>query len=101
MPNDKTTPQKNPNERGCYCAGIDAGFRRKFDIADGYCGVCERCGKPGHTRHFPGPVPYTGAWCDRCYRIVAFTWWLRSPTSWLIFIVFAAMLWPFLSRYFK
>jgi hypothetical protein len=47
------------NERACYCSPGDIS-----------CGICERCREPGHTRHFPGPVPYTGAWCDRCYRIV-------------------------------
>jgi hypothetical protein len=47
------------NQRGCYC--------KPGDVT---CGECERCGAPGHTRHFPGPVPATGAWCDRCYRIV-------------------------------
>ncbi len=47
------------NARNCYCRPGDAS-----------CGTCERCGAPGHTRHFPGPVPSTGSWCDRCYRIV-------------------------------
>jgi hypothetical protein len=28
------------------------------------------CGKPGHTCHFPGPLPYTGAWCDSHYTIL-------------------------------
>jgi len=46
-----------PNQRACYCAPGETS-----------CGICERCGVPGHTRHFPGPVPVTGAWCDRCYR---------------------------------
>ena len=46
--------------RSCYCKPGDTS-----------CGTCERCGAPGHTRHYPGPVPATGAWCDRCYRIVA------------------------------
>lgn len=45
--------------RGCYCKSGETS-----------CGTCERCGAAGHTRHFPGPVPYTGAWCDRCYRLV-------------------------------
>lgn len=46
-------------DRECYCTpGQDS------------CGTCERCGAPGHTRHFPGPVPVTGAWCDRCYARV-------------------------------
>ncbi len=47
------------NARACYCTPGQTS-----------CGTCERCGEPGHTRHYPGPVPSTGAWCDRCYRIV-------------------------------
>ena len=48
-----------PTDRHCYCQPGQAS-----------CGTCERCGEPGHTRHFPGPVPVTGAWCDACYRHV-------------------------------
>lgn len=55
-----------PNTRGCYCKPGEL-----------FCGTCERCGAPGHTRHFPGPVPYTGSWCDRCYRVVGLTWALK------------------------
>ncbi len=29
---------------------------------------CERCGQPGTLRHFPGPSPTSGVWCDRHYR---------------------------------
>ena len=43
-------------ERNCYCKPDDSS-----------CGSCERCGIAGHTRHYPGPVPYTGSWCDDCY----------------------------------
>ncbi len=55
-------------------------------IPDSYCGICERCGKPGHMSHYPGPVPYTGAWCDRCYRIVAWTWPFRIPVLRIIYV---------------
>jgi len=34
--------------------------------------------------HYPGPVPCSGAWCDRCYRILAWTWPFRVPMYWLI-----------------
>jgi hypothetical protein len=60
------------NARGCYC-----------HEGDTTCGTCERCGAAGHTRHFPGPVPYTGACCDRCYRIVGWT----HPTRLLTHII--------------
>lgn len=49
-----------PNARSCYCKPGET-----------TCGTCERCGAAGHTRHFPGAVPATGAWCDRCYSVVA------------------------------
>lgn len=55
-----------PNPRNCYCKPGEMS-----------CGTCERCGAAGHTRHFPGPVPYTGSWCDRCYRIVGLTYLLK------------------------
>lgn len=96
----KPTSPKTPAERLCYCDGLDAEFRRKHNIPDGFCGICERCGQPGHTRHYPGPVPYTGAWCDRCYRIVAWTWPFRVPAVWIIVAVFAAILYPILKRLF-
>lgn len=50
------------NNQGCYCRPGQAA-----------CGRCERCGAAGHTRPFPGPVPYMGAWCDYCYQVVRWT----------------------------
>lgn len=45
--------------RNCYC---------RDDAA--HCGTCQVCGKPGHASHFPGPLPYTGSWCDVHYAVV-------------------------------
>lgn len=62
------------NERGCYC-GIwekNPKLLESQGIPRGYCGLCEKCGRPGHARHFPGAVPYTGAWCDFHYRLLSF-----------------------------
>ena len=61
------------NSRGCYCAlwEKNADVLRSRGLSPGFCGNCERCGGPGHTRHFPGAVPYTGAWCDLHYRRLA------------------------------
>lgn len=62
---------KSPlNARGCYCdlREKDPAFFASRGIPPGHCGICETCGKPGHTRHFPGAAPYTGAWCDYHYR---------------------------------
>lgn len=55
---------------GCYCTlwDKDPACLEKKDVPPGYCGLCEKCGAPGHTRHFPGAVPYTGSWCERHYR---------------------------------
>jgi hypothetical protein len=83
--------QRAARERGCYCDvwNKDPAAYEKLGYAAGFCGICERCSAPGHTRHFPGPVPYTGSWCDRCYRILAWTWPFRSLTGW--FFVLCAL----------
>jgi hypothetical protein len=81
------------NPRHCYCHATNAEDRRARGIPDGFCGICERCGQPGHTQHFPGPVPYTGAWCDRCVRIVAWTWPLKNPVLWFVVIVVGLVVW--------
>ena len=76
-------------QRNCYC-GIWAGNPKMYEergLPRGFCGTCERCGKHGHARHFPGPVPRTGAWCDRCYRITGLTWPLRTPLGWVIIAI--------------
>lgn len=33
------------------------------DLPEGFCGTCDICGKPGHTKGHPS-LPTTGAWCD-------------------------------------
>ncbi len=78
-------------ERNCYCGlwDKDPATYEKQGYPLGYCGICERCGVPGHLRHFPGPVPYTGAWCDKCYLILKLTWPFRSVIGW--FYVFAIL----------
>jgi len=59
-----------PKERNCYCALWEKSPKTLEDqgVPRGYCGICMVCGGPGHTRHFPGAVPFTGAWCDKHYR---------------------------------
>lgn len=60
-------------ENPCYyCATIDSKERSARGVPDGYCGICSICGKPGHIQHFPGPIPYTGIWCDHCVKILYF-----------------------------
>lgn len=55
---------------GCYCTlwDKDPEYYKNKNVPEGFCGLCEKCGQPGHTRHFPGAVPYTGIWCERHYR---------------------------------
>ena len=62
------------NDRGCYCGIWDKnpGFFEKQGVPRGFCGFCQACGQPGHTRHFPGAAPSTGCWCDRHYRRLSF-----------------------------
>jgi hypothetical protein len=83
--------------RGCYCAVWDTepGTYAKLGYEIGFCGTCERCGSPGHTRHYPGPVPYTGAWCDRCFRILAWSWPFRSWQGWGLILAVVALSAPF------
>jgi hypothetical protein len=49
------------------------GVLERRALPPGYCGWCIVCGGPGHARHFPGAVPFTGAWCDRHDRRLRLT----------------------------
>src|SRR5262245_6050144 len=71
-PPDTMSATDEPNRRGCYCSlwDTDPQLLEAQVIPRGYCGLCQTCGKPGHTRHFPGAVPYTGAWCDFHYHLL-------------------------------
>ncbi len=82
-------------ERNCYCGlwDKDPAHYEQQGLPLGHCGLCERCGVPGHKRHFPGPVPYTGAWCDRCYLITKWTWPFRSVVGWFFLLVFLGVAW--------
>ena len=64
------TNTERSNLRNCYCGVWDKKpeLYREYGYPEGFCGFCEVCKKPGHARHYPGPVPYTGAWCDECYQ---------------------------------
>jgi hypothetical protein len=58
------------SEPDCQCSlwATKPDFLASQGVPKGYCGRCEVCGRPGHTRHFPGSSPITGAWCERRYR---------------------------------
>ena len=66
----RTDNKTRAEKLGCYCSlwQEDPAFLKKQKIPAGYCGLCEKCGRPGHIRHFPGAAPYTGSWCERHYR---------------------------------
>ena len=67
--NQDTDNTARAEKLGCYCTlwDKDPEYLKNKNVPEGYCGLCEKCGNPGHTRHFPGAVPYTGTWCDRHY----------------------------------
>lgn len=58
---------------GCYCEALwkDPKYMRRRKIPPGFCGICRKCGQPGHTRHSPLPVPGTDTLCDECHDRLA------------------------------
>jgi len=85
------------NERGCYCDlwEKNPAFYESRGVPRGYCGFCMKCGKPGHTRHFPGAVPFNGCWCDFHYRVASIIHPLGFPGTLIYFglIAGAVILW--------
>ncbi len=53
----------------CYCDlwNKSPDTLEKQGVPRGFCGLCDVCGAPGHLQHFPGAVPFTGAWCRKHY----------------------------------
>jgi hypothetical protein len=80
------------NMKSCYCDYLSDEFRRQHNIPEGYCGICQQCGAPGHTRHHPAPVAYTGTWCNRCYRKLQWTWMFRTPVGLFILSLIVLLL---------
>lgn len=69
----------------CYCTVLWNEHSESLisrGIPRGFCSTCEFCGDFGHTRHYPGPVPYTGSWCDVCYKVEAHLSPYREPGTW-------------------
>ena len=72
-------------QRDCYC-GLDGSTGTSTatsDVPPGICGRCDVCGHPGHIRHFPGPAPVTGTWCDIHFRRAAWPHPLGHYGRWL------------------
>ena len=82
-----TSQTDTPIIAPCYCPP-DAEPGAQF------CGTCQVCGEPGHARHFPGSVPYTGEWCDAHYAELAQTRRLpiASIVVWLIVLTNLAVI---------
>jgi len=74
-------------DRGCYCGlwDRDPAALESRGVPRGFCGHCQTCGQPGHTRHFPGGVPFTGCWCDKHYQRLAWLHPLACPGA-LIYV---------------
>jgi hypothetical protein len=54
----------------CYCKDRETNpalAETMKELPAGFCGVCQVCGKPGHTRGHPS-LPTTGAWCDEHWQ---------------------------------
>ena len=76
----------------CYCTlwEKDPKILESQGVPRGYCGMCDSCGQPGHLRHAPISMPYTGAWCDACYQKAVW----RGLINWLLFFaVVGIVLW--------
>ena len=58
----------NAKHKNCYCTlwDSDPSLLKERGIPYGYCGIC-KCGQCGHLRHAP-TGPYTDEFCDKCYR---------------------------------
>ena len=81
--------EENVPDRNCYCGSLDREYLEKEGVPEGYCGICDVCGEPGHMQHFPGPVPYTGAWCDECLKGVRRGYIIRAIMNSLIMLAVA------------
>lgn len=80
------------NARQCYCNSISREALAEQGIAAGFCGICEVCQQPGHTRHYPGAVPYTGAWCDACFAQLGKTAKTRKMVGFLFYLLFILLI---------
>jgi len=69
------TDEQILGRRYCYCPKGDEASKRlralheSQGVPKGFCGKCQVCDEPGHVCHYPGPLPFTGRWCDKHYLI--------------------------------
>jgi hypothetical protein len=76
----------------CFCDSISSELRIEQGIPEGFCGICEVCGKPGHAQHYPGSVPYTGAWCESCLAMENKWGWVGRLPLYSINIIFYVLI---------
>ena len=53
----------------CYCSEREKSPESDSQIPPGFCGICEICQRPGHTRAHPH-LPVTSAWCEQHWEEV-------------------------------
>ena len=87
--------QESESRGDCYCSiwDEDPQFLREQGLPEGFCGFCDSCEKPGHVRHYPGPKPITGSWCDEHYDELASGFTCGPLGCILIFVLLAALAW--------
>ena len=88
---ERTDP--NREIRGCYCKerqNNPALAESMKDIPEGFCGICDICGKPGHTCCHP-TLPTSGSWCDEHWQqLVSHRIFTLADIIQLIFMVLLA-----------
>lgn len=89
------------SEPDCYCQERQHNPKLAQHLANiphGYCGICEICGKWGHTRAHPR-LPTTSAWCDAHwqqlmqYKIITLADVINFIGLFLIILGFMLTLW--------
>jgi len=70
----------------CYCEERVKHPDAFKDVPEGFCGICDVCGKPGHMRAHPH-APATGAWCDEHFSELAASRPVTLPQIFLILVV--------------
>jgi len=54
----------------CYCSERESNpelAQSLKNIPEGYCGLCDICGEPGHMRAHPR-LSTTGVWCEQHWQ---------------------------------
>ncbi len=91
----------------CYCKEreINSNFAKTIEnIPDGFCGICDICGEPGHMRAHPRQAT-TGAWCDKHwhelthYKIITLADIVPFLFYSIIIGIFLLMLWNMTSYF--